>query len=433
MCSEFNTAVEMKNFPHQFADIERLTEALRTAQATISSGKDFGRDDVFGPELARSGVYTFRAGDDLEANLKAEVLKPRASRGTETAAREMRRFLVLSGFLEFDEASDTFSVTPRGVELLSANIPAVVKALWRDAMLALSLEDAEGNKSHPYRILLRLVADNPGIETFKLMLAFECRDDSEDEYERIVSLIGHDFEHMISLLGVGESKARNAVKILPSIADQVGDIHRESGKSYPLATLEIAEDGIDTAKNSAKKKSAPSSGKKVTKKVSAGSIASNPDFSNGDGASSTFDLSGAIELRKRRTKQHQSVVRGLASALEANAYDLFEDPFDCLAKKAGKVILFEIKTLDGSPSDERRQGEKALGQVMGYRHFDLPAEVGEKSVYLSIVFSQKPSEAMLRFLSKNGVIPVWLGSGEEFIAIDGTGNMLGLIEYLNDL
>lgn len=422
----------MKNFPHQFADIERLTDALRTAEATISSGKDFGRDDVFGPELARSGVYTFRAGDDLEANLTAEALKPRASRGTETAAREMRRFLILSGFLTFDEASGHFEVTPRGNELLAATIPAVVKALWRDAMLALSLEDTVGNRSHPYRILLRLVADNPGIDTFKLMLAFECSNDSEEEYQRVLGLLQHDFEGMIGILGVGESKARNAVKILPSIADQVGDIERASGKSYPLATVEIAEDGIDTSKNSAKKKSAPSSGKRVTKKVQAENIASNPEFLDGHGAGNMFDLSGAIELRKRRTKQHQSVVRELALILEGNGFELFEDPFDCLASKGNRLVLFEVKTLDGSPSDERQQGEKAFGQVMGYRHFDLPTEAAGKFVDLSIVFSQKPSEAMIQFLSTNGVTPAWLDSETGFMTFDSAGNVRGLVEVLAD-
>ncbi|MCB1471238.1 MAG: hypothetical protein KDK08_29640, partial [Rhizobiaceae bacterium] len=211
----------MKNFPHQFANIDRLTAALRTAVDTINAGREFGRDDVFGPDLARSGVYTFRGDGDLEENLAAEALKPRASRGTETAAREMRRFLILAGFIDHDEISDTYVLTPKGNELLATDNPTVISALWREAMLALELEDAEGNKSHPYRTLLRLVSDNPGIDNYKLMLAFENRDDSDAEYTRISNLLDLDFNQLIHAIGVGESKARNAVKILPSIADQV--------------------------------------------------------------------------------------------------------------------------------------------------------------------------------------------------------------------
>ena len=91
-------------------------------------------------------------------------------------------------------------------------------------MLALALPDQHGRVSHPYRILLRLVSDNPGIEIRKLMLAFEARDDSAAEYERVTDLIGMDFLALRQAIGVEQASAANAVKILPSIAVQVGDI-----------------------------------------------------------------------------------------------------------------------------------------------------------------------------------------------------------------
>lgn len=415
----------MKNFPHQFADVHRLTDALRAASDTINAGLDFARDDVFGPELARSGVYTFRGGGDLETNLAAEALKPRASRGTETAAREMRRFLVLAGFISQDPIAGTYELTAKGAELLASDNVTVTNALWREAMLGLVLEDGEGNLSHPYRIMLRLVGDNPGIENFNLMLAFESKDDSEAEYERISGLLGLSFEELIDAVGVGEPKARNAVKILPSIAGQVGDLHRESGRSYPAASIEIAEDSIEPISvKSKKKKSAPASGKRVTKEVNSGTIATTPEFSDGDSDETMVDLSGAIELRKRRTKLHHEVVKKFAERMEGEGFRLFEDPFDCLATKDSTSLLIEVKTLDGSPSDERRQSEKALGQIKGYAHFDLPSEINPMDTVQIILFSQKPREATLEFLLASGIVPMWWNSHDSFELLNSDGDVV---------
>ena len=416
----------MKTFPHQFVDLNRLTKALQTASNIIDAGSDFGRDDVFGPELARSAVYTFRQGGDIEEKLKEEALKPRASRGTETAAREMRRFFILAGFIGYDQNSDSLSLTKSGMDLLSADNEAVKRALWREAMLTLSLIDLEGNRSHPYRILLRLVNDNPGIENFKLMLAFESRDDSEEEYKRITALLDLDFEDLIRAIDVGESNAKNAVKVLPGIADQVGDIHRRLGKSYPTASIEIAEDGIEPLTRRTKhKKSAPASGKRITKVVTSANIAVNPNFSWEDSEESIVDLSSAIELRQRRTKLHQEVVQRFAKILEDDGRMLFEDPFDCLATKGDDALLVEVKTLDGSPSDERRQSEKALGQIKGYAHFDLPDGMDRAAVTQVILFSQKPNDSTLQFLLENKVVPIWLTEDGRFELSGGDGVVVG--------
>ncbi len=86
---------------------------------------------------------------------------------------------------------------------------------------------------------------------------------------------------------------------------------------------------------------------------------------------------------------------------------LYEDPYDCLACKDGSALLIEVKTLDGSPSDERRQAERALGQVKGYRHFDLPEELDARKVTELIAFSQKPTDEMRGFLNATGALVVW--------------------------
>jgi len=216
-------------------------------------------------------------------------------------------------------------------------------------------------------------------------LAFESKDDSEAEYERISGLLGLSFEELIDAVGVGESKARNAVKILPSIAGQVGDLHRESGRSYPTASIEIAEDSIEPISvKSKKKKSAPASGKRVTKEV----------------------------------------VKKFAERMEGEGFRLFEDPFDCLATKDSTSLLIEVKTLDGSPSDERRQSEKALGQIKGYAHFDLPSEINPMDTVQIILFSQKPREATLEFLLASGIVPMWWNSHDSFELLNSDGDVV---------
>ena len=373
------------------------------------------RDDVFGHDLAKSGVYTFRRGGNLKMNLAAEAKKPRANRGTETAAREIRRFLNLAGFIEYKPISTTYNLTLKGNELLKAKNAIEKNKIWREAMLALELEDAEKNKSHPYRILLRLVGDNPGIEPYKLMLALEAKDDSDSEYKRISNLLDFNFKNLINSIEVGESQAKNAVKILPSIARQIGDIIKNAKGLYPSGSIEISEDSIETVSpKSKKKKSAPASGKRIIRAVDSASIASISEFGEAESENSMVDLSSAIELRNKRTKIHNELVKQFVKKLEIVGYNLFEYPFDFLAIKGNTSLLIEVKTLDGSSSDERRQSEKALGQIKGYTHFDLPLETKSSDVIQIILFSKKPSEAIMKFLSNNGTIPIWRTPEAEF-------------------
>ena len=120
-----------------------------------------------------------------------------------------------------------------------------------------------------------------------------------------------------------------------------------------------------------------------------------------------FDLSGSIALRQRRTQEHQALMRRMAEHLENAGFALFENPFDCLARRDQEVLLIEAKTLDGSPSDERRQAEKALGQLRGYAHFDLPGDIDAASLKQIVLFSERPSEEITTFLMACGLEVMW--------------------------
>ena len=391
----------MKNFPHQFANLDKLTGALQVARDLIEDGDDLSQDGDYGEALARAGIYAFRAEQDIETLLAEEQQKATSNQGTRTAAREMRRFLTIAGFVEAQNTG--WEVTGRGTELLHEANAQVRSALWREAMLAMPVPDQAGNVSHPYRILLRLVADNPGIETRKLMLALEARDDSAAEYQRISALLNDDYDAILAATGIGEANARNAVKILPAIAEQVGDIMRARKHTNPTAAIIVAEDGA--AAPAPIQATKPAGTTKLPKAVTADTIAAVPKYQ--PTTETTKDMTATIELQKRRTKQHQALVQRFAQHLVPHGFSLFEQPFDCLARKDDKAFLVEAKTLDGSPSDERRQAEKALGQIRGYAHFDLPPDLSADKVNLLILFSSKPTDEMTGFLNGSGLAVAW--------------------------
>ena len=417
----------MKNFPHQFARLDKLSNALRTAALLIDDGADFHRNSIFGRQLAVDGVYTFRGDGSVEQKLQEESQKPQSRRGTETAAREMRRFLLLSGFIGETDDGTSFNISKTGRELLDSKSDALRMSLWRESMLTLELKDEAGSVSHPYRLLVRLVTEFPGMETSKLLLALEARDDSEEEYQRIVELVALTFDEIVAALGIGQSNAKNAVKVLPSIAHQIGDIERKANQSHPRSTTAVTEDAIEPLPAiPALAHSVAHAPTPLANAVSAEDIASTPEFS--EKSLHPFDLSAAIELRNKRTILHQKIVRSFASLLESLKFSLFEYPYDCLARKDDFVVLAEVKTLDGTVSDERKQAVRALGQIRSYAYFNVPEDFKGGQMELVVAFSEKPTEPILDFLAEQGISTAWIENTADwqlFRSADGMTNITG--------
>ena len=396
----------MKNFPHQFNDLGKLRTALELAAVLIEQDENIASDQVYGEALARASVYSFRAtNSSIEEALRRERQKPRANRGTETAARDIRRFLTLCGFIQSNADKQRYTISDKGKELLAASQSVLQRALWREALLNLALSDAAANISHPYRILLRLVEDFPGIETSKLMLALEAKNDSSDEYARVSGLVTRSMDQIVSVLGTSPSQARNAVKILPAIARQLGDIVRGGNNSFPDVPRLVTEDTLQLEAEVLQdvgKGARVSTGRPVTSE----NIAGDPQFSTP--VSTTIDLGDAIKVRQKRVIEHQEAVRSLAGILEREDYKLFESPFDCLGFNPEQgSLLMEVKTLDGSPRDERRQAERALGQVKGYRYFNYPPVAFHENTRDIVAFTGQPQEKTTDFLIHNRVDVLW--------------------------
>lgn len=394
----------MKNFPHQFNDLTKLTGALDVARAIIGGGQDYNDDGVFGAALAMAGIYAFRDKNlSVAENIQAEQAKPVANQGFRTAARDVRRFLSIAGLV------GPAGVTQAGADILNAaGNTALRNSLWRNAMLNLTLTDAANQTSHPYRILVKLAADRPGIETRKLLLALEARNDSPEEYLRILQLADASFDAIVAELDVSQPNARNAIKILPGIAEQIGDIVRDGNQTYPavaqLATTEDALIGeLETgALNTTQYKS--------PKSVTADAIATIPNFSQS--VYTTADLTAAIAMLQQRTIEHNNTVTALAKLIAADGFTLYKDPFDCLANKKGSgSLLIEVKTLNGTPADERNQTGRALGQLRGYSYYNVAAELKSPSYREVVAFSKKPTLDAVSFLSANSIRSAWSESG----------------------
>ena len=212
-------------------------------------------------------------------------------------------------------------------------------------------------------------------------------------------------------MGVSDSSAANAVKILPSIAEQVGDIRRKQKSFLTAVGSSASEDGISEREDNVKE---------ITE-VSPENISKIPDFSKKPGGE-TFDLSAAIEIRKKRTVKHHQAVVSLAKLFSHHGFKVYENPFDCLGHKGGVgAILAEIKTLDATAPDERKQSIKALGQLKSYCHFDVPNELKQENVSELAAFDQTPHRSTIGFLKENAVSSAWLND-DQWFTIDAHGS-----------
>jgi len=334
----------MKNFPHQFNDLNKLFSALSTIKELIDNEITL-KDENFGELLTRNLIYTYRDKTlTVDEFLALEKEKPKANRGYLTVSRDIRRLFELLGFLTVDD-NKSGSLSSQAIQLIASPNEQVERELWKNSFLQLALVGTDGEISHPYRILLKLVQDKSGIETKKLMLALESENDSIEEYQRIIDLSELTIDEILESTGTSESMARNAVKILPGIAEQLGDILRRGNYAFPVGRIVVTEDEISTE--------IPSDTLNPEgilysqyRPVTSGTIAIDPIFNTVSSVS--IDLTESIRIRQRRLTEHQEIVRQLGLFCEERAFQLYEGKFDCLSTMEETALVFEIKTIEVS-------------------------------------------------------------------------------------
>lgn len=392
----------MKNFPHQFNDLSKLYNALAVAKSLIRNHLPL-TDDNFGEHLTRAGIYTYRNKDlSVDEFLYAEQQKPASNRGYLTVSRDIRRFFELLGFLVVlpDKSA---RLSPAANQLLRTTSEDIQKNLWKNALLQLGLEGTDGEISHPYRILLKLVNTFPGIETPKLMLALEAESDSDEEFERISILAQKSIDEIITDTGTSEAMAANAVKILPGIAEQLNDIERIRSRAYPTGQVSVTEDEISTEEDLTRRARAS------YRQATTDDIARNPNLNVV--ASVSIDLTDAIRIRQQRLAEHQEIVRQLALLNSQYNFSLYEGKFDCLAIKGEFAILYEVKTILPTASDLEKQTVKGVGQLKYYKYSIVHREMGYDAIRDALVFSMRPEIAIIEFCLSENIDVIWRSNG----------------------
>lgn len=408
----------MKNFPHQFNNLEKLYDAFTCASELIKDSIPLN-DTNFGQRLTYEGIYTYRDKNlTIEEYLESENKKPASNRGYLTVSRDIRRLFQLLNLIIVD-SDKAAKITDFGLELLESNNEEARKKYWKQAFWNLELEGSDGELSFPYRILIKLISDFPGIETSKLLLALEAENNSDEEYTRVSALVEHDLDEIIQEISTTTSMARNAVKILPGVAEQLGDLIKQDNHAYPTKEVNITEDDISSS--IVKSSTITPITRANFWNTSAETIAKDPDFNHvGD---VNIDLSNAIRIRQERLKEHQNCVRLLAALNESNGFTLYEGKFDCLATKENIALLYEVKTLSTNLSDLENQTVKAIGQLKYYNYSIVQKQMEFENSREIFVLTIKPTPEIFEFCMSIDVIVIWL-SDDNFYCLDNEETVL---------
>lgn len=403
----------MKNFPHQINELQKLHRALGVFATLIKKGADADDDGIVGVALARKRVYQFRDKSlSLQQALQRERAKPAGSQGTRTCARDLRRFFLLTGLLKRD-LDGGLRLTPLGERLLASDGPNTDQAsqVWRTVLSSMAVGQNR-EESHPYALLLRLVADRPGIKAPRLALALEARNDSEDEYARILALADRaDWQAVLRRLRISQHQARNATKILPALARQLGDIREDRGGYYPTGRTPTTSRRHRAP--TPRRRSRPARSRRH-RRVGSTEIAAIP-LTHQDREPREDEYKAPWETaakRRERLRRHQQLVRDFAALLARAAYELHEDPFDILATKATTgSVLVEAKTLEESGSDEAVQVRATIGQLNYYEYLEVPADARARSLLRIALFERPITEPHIALLESLRIIVLWRANG----------------------
>lgn len=394
----------MKNIPHQFNDIEKFNKALIAYSHLVDTGDDGFDDGVYGRALVEQGVHIFRGTTSaaISKRIKEEEKKPKGNQGHRTCARDTRRFFIMTGLID----ANTTELSQLGKELLASiekGKQIEMQSIWRSALLSMECSSSEGSAvSHPYSILIRLLSVYPQIERKKLALALDAEDDTEKEFQRILQIADDEKNWEKWKIQYSEYQISNAVKILPSLASQLGD-YPSTTVSYDYGIVDFSDvstQGLDKKKRR----------RILSKKVTADKIAMIP-VAMDDEYSHAKEYLYNPQLLATRTARHQQLVKQIAQRLEALGYELSENPIDCLAAKNGApTLLLEMKTINENKSDEARQVRLAVGQLFYYEYFD--SSCSNQTVKRIAAFDRKISDEHITFLHNFGCEVLYLSKGE---------------------
>ena len=402
----------MKNFPHQINKIPRLTEAIRVFRNLANEGCNLADDGVVGDRLVLQRVYTFLSTaarrDTLESLLQIEHRKPSANQGSRTCARELRRLFFMLGYLTSQNRIDSNAerlcefAEPLGKE---------ARAIWKHALENMKLSDNSGT-SHPYQILLRLVAEQPGIERNLLGLCFEAKDDSDNEFQRINRLIVETSNpsEIWKKLDVSRHQANNSTKILPALALQVEDIYENSGEYF------LSDSALSRAIQAVPIKANRSVAQATRRRYDANRHRQQSVNKGVEVAFRSYDP----DASGKRYIAHEECLKSF-SQLFNSKFVQWESDYDLLVTSDGEMLLAEIKTIR---HDEVRQTRLGLGQLLYYDFMRVePISDGQK-ILLILVSDRILSDDIVAFLEKHNVGVLWIPTDDNKIGCSELGRKI---------
>jgi hypothetical protein len=401
----------MKGFPNQVADLRKLATAMQCIVRLVDAGGQAKDDGILGQELVRAEVAgTGHRPQPVEDYIRRQLRNSPDRQSFRTTARGLRELFRILGFI--DDSGAVVEVThlgSRAAAFAGLPIDRVQISFWRQSIRNMSHDGGDGEISHPYQVLLRLIARRPRIEKPKCALALEARNDSAAELERVVALAGLSVEEIRRRLDVSDSNWANAVKVLPKFAEQLGDVIKtdnlyEISQAPGRADAGAAVEAPPRAQRQRQPR-APRTSRTVT-----------PDTIGRAGTAENFDEVevrvvadpvATARVRLDRLRRHNLLVRELAARLALAHADLFEDPFDVLAIIEAVGIMVEVKTLDGTVDDERARVREALSQLLYYSAFLVNPAVNEDVICKVACFEQRISDAHIRWLNDNDIAVIW--------------------------
>jgi hypothetical protein len=432
----FSTVGQVKNFPHQYNDLRKLRATLETVRNLNEQGLDSNDDVVLGYELARRMVYGFegldKSGDEatvaqrIAERLEIEKNKPRASQGTQTAAREMRRTLRYLGWLE----ADGTALIPAGEALLAtAQGSDEERILMQQAIGGIAVEDDAGNVSHPVQILLRLV-DEVSLDSRKGMeVALEAVDDSVPEFQRVAAIAAMsegDRINALSVTGWTKPQRANAVKILPALVLQSDLMIRDGSGRFILT--DAGRRAIGRAVIATR--TPPRVGRQPSRRRATSVATRDPEkvgrsrrLLGADRRTLTPEEQAiAAELLYERTERHQTLVRAVATRCGRGEFHEDEFSYDLLIDldADAPLVLIEVKTV---VADAAIRIRAAIGQLLYYEYFSVKPMFPGREMQKLVVVDEIVANELADFLQANSVGLIVYADGE-FIAANHLGEVV---------
>lgn len=437
----------------------------------VDQGRDPKDDGVLGEELVRVGVAgTGHTPIPVDRYLEEQRKKSTSNQSFRTTARGLRELYRLLGFID-DSGGRVIAkeLGRQAAALAGAELDQEQVDFWRRVIRNVTHYGGQPEASHPYQVLLRLVGRKPGISRANCALALEARNDSAEELDRIATLADLDEGEIRQRIGETKPNWDNSKKLLPSWAEQLGDVvvtKRVNEKTYRLADAPGRADAGSAADSprtadagSAKtyqqrapgapqssdtgvgvwesKSEAPRRAPRTSRQVT-------PETIGRAGTAEKFDeeqatppvvdpaaIAAASRQRLDRLRRHNLLVQELARRLFVPRAQIYEEPFDILILITTAGILVEVKTLDGTEVDERERVRDALGQLLYYEPFAAAPVVGKAAIHKIACFEGPISADHRHWLNASGIGVIWSVGNGRFAGDPLARRVLG--PYLEEL